>query len=408
MIEHVLHLVVLLLAARALGEVATRLGQPALVGEIVAGLVLALAAAYTDAAFLADLSQSALLDLAAEFGIFFLLLLAGLEIAPGEILRHSARSLAVATGGVVLPLLLGVTLAWLVIPDNPAKIIQSLLVGVALSISAVPVAVGVFMDLGMLHTPTGRTVVAAAILDDIAGLILLALLTGAIAVGTVPDPTALLPLLAKTSVFFLVVAGAGLLGTRRIARLIAAVRIPASEFSALVLTALAFSGLAELLGLDFIVGAFVAGLLFDAKSLGAARFARLKASVSDLTLGLLAPLFFLSIGFRVDLSALAVIPGVVLLLIVVALIGKILGAGLPALLLGHTRREALGVGIGMSGRGAVELIIVSIAFEAGLFAGPLPVVANLFSALVIMALVTTILTPIGLRWLFRKRTRETL
>lgn len=408
MIEHVLHLVVLLLAARALSEVATRLGQPALVGEILAGLLLALAAAYTEAEFLADLSQSAFLDLAAEFGIFFLLLLAGLEISPSELLRHSGRSFAVASGGVVLPLLLGITLAWFIIPDNPAKIIQSLLVGVALSISAVPVAVGVFMDLGMLHTPTGRTVVAAAVLDDIAGLILLALLTGAIAVGTVPDPTALLPLLANAVVFFLVVAGLGYLGSRKIAKLIAAFRIPAPEFSALVLTALAFSGLAELLGMDFIVGAFVAGLLFDSKSLGAARFARLKASVSDLTLGLLAPLFFLSIGIRVDFTALAAIPGVVVLLIVAALIGKILGAGLPALLLGHTRREALGVGIGMSGRGAVELIIVSIAFEAGLFAGPLPVVANLFSALVLMALVTTILTPIGLRWLFRKDTREDL
>lgn len=408
MIEHVLHLVVLLLAARALGEISTRLGQPALIGEILAGVLLAFAALYTDAAFFADLSESAFLELAAEFGIFFLLLLAGLEIAPGELFRHSTRSLAVATGGVILPLMLGVALAWFVIPDNPAKILQSLLVGVALSISAVPVAVGVFMDMGMLHTPTGRTVLAAAVLDDIAGLILLALLTGAIAAGSVPDLTALLPLLLNTIIFFLAVAGLGFFGMRRIAKLVAAVRIPAPEFSALVLTALAFSGLAELLGMDFIVGAFVAGLLFDANSLGTVRFARLKASISDLTLGLLAPLFFLSIGIRVDFAALSVIPGVVLSLIAAAVIGKILGAGLPALLFGHTRREALGVGIGMSGRGAVELIIVSIALEAGLFAGPFPVVANLFSALVLMALTTTILTPIGLRLLFRKHPPDPL
>jgi len=408
MIEHVLHLIVLLVAARSLGEMAVRLGQPALVGEIAAGFLLAIAATSTDAAFFTDLSRSPFLELAADFGIFFLLLLAGLEIAPGELLQRSTRSLAVAAGGVVLPLALGVTLAWFVIPDNPAKLIQSMLVGVALSISAVPVAVGVFMDMGMLHTPTGRTVVAAAVLDDIAGLILLALLTGAIAAGTVPDLTALLPLLGKTVVFFLILAGFGMLGARKLTTLIAAVRIPAPEFSGLVITALAFSWLAELFGMDFIVGAFVAGLLFDAKSLGAARFARLKASISDLTLGLLAPLFFLSIGIRVDFTALAVIPGVVALLIVAALIGKILGAGLPALLLGHTRREALGVGIGMTGRGAVELIILSIALEAGVFAGTQPVVANLFSALVLMALVTTIFTPIGLRWLFRKDKRENL
>ena len=183
--------------------------------------------------------------------------------------------------------------------------------------------------------------------------------------------------------------------------MIARLRIPAPEFSALVLAALIFSGLAELLGMDFIIGAFVAGLLFDTRTLGSAPFARLKASVSDLTMGILAPLFFLSIGLRVDFAALAVIPGTVAALIAIGLIGKILGAGIPALISGLTRKEALGVGFGMSGRGAVELIIVSIALEAGLFDSPDPLVANLFSALVLMALVTTVFTPIALRLLFR-------
>ena len=100
MIEHVLHLILLLLAARSFGEIATRIGQPALVGEIGAGLALAVLAASLNAPFLAELSRSAFLDLTAEFGIFFLLLLAGLEIAPGELFRHSGRSAAVALGGV--------------------------------------------------------------------------------------------------------------------------------------------------------------------------------------------------------------------------------------------------------------------------------------------------------------------
>ena len=404
MIEHVLHLILLLLAARSFGEIATRLGQPALVGEIGAGLILAVLAASLNAPFLAELSRSAFLDLAAEFGIFFLLLLAGLEIAPGELFRHSGRSAAVALGGVLLPLALA--LAWWVIPDNPMKFVQALLVGVALSISAVPVAIGVFMDLGMVHTPTGRTVIAAAILDDIIGLVLLAILTGAIAAGSVPGIGAMLPLLGKAALFFLIVAAAGYFGAPRIANLISRLRIPAPEFTALILTALGFAGLAELLGMDFIIGAFAAALLFNAKSLGQASFARLKATVSDLTMGLLAPLFFLSIGIRVDFAALAIIPGIVLALILVALMGKIIGAGLPALLSGLTRKEALGVGFGMSGRGAVELIIVSIAWEAGLFDYPGTVVANLFSALVLMALVTTIVTPIGLRWLFRERGQQ--
>ncbi len=108
-----------------------------------------------------------------------------------------------------MPLALGMALAWWVLPDNPMKFVQALLVGVALSISAVPVAIGVFMDLGMVHTPTGRTVIAAAILDDIIGLVLLAILTGAIAAGSVPGIGAMLPLLGKAALFFLIVAAAG-------------------------------------------------------------------------------------------------------------------------------------------------------------------------------------------------------
>ena len=401
MIEHAFHLILLLLAARLCGEIATRLGQPALVGEIISGLILAILVAYSPVPLLADLTQDTFVDLAAELGIFFLLLMAGLEIAPDELFRHSGRTVAVALGGVLLPLALGVTFAWLILPDSAIKFVQALLVGVALSISAVPVAIGVFMDLGMLHTSVGRTVVAAAVLDDLLGLVLLALLTGAIAVGAAPVLAAMPPVLAKAALFFLV-AGLVAYGMRsRAAALIARLRIPAPEFSALVLAALIFSGLAELLGMDFIIGAFVAGLLFDTRTLGSAPFARLKASVSDLTMGILAPLFFLSIGLRVDFAALAVIPGTVAALIAIGLIGKILGAGIPALISGLTRKEALGVGFGMSGRGAVELIIVSIALEAGLFDSPDPLVANLFSALVLMALVTTVFTPIALRLLFR-------
>ncbi len=408
MIDHLIHLILLLLLARFLGEVAVRLGQPALVGEILAGLLLALAALYGNVSFILELADSTFLDLASEFGIFFLLLIAGLEIAPGELLRHSARSVGVALGGVVVPLTLGFALAWLTIPENPLLFVQALLVGVSLAISAVPVAVGVFMDLGMLHTSTGRTVVAAAILDDVAGLVLLALLVGAIAAGNVPGVEAMLWVVGKVALFFLIAGTTGYFAASRIADFVARLRVPASEFSALLLLALAFSGLAEILGLDFILGPFVAGLFFTAKNLGTARFARLKATTSDLTLGLFAPLFFVSIGIRVDFAALTVMPGFVISLIVIALLGKIFGSGVPAWLSGLTRKEALGVGIGMSGRGAVELVIVSIALEAGLFDHPDPVIANLFSALVLMALVTTILTPIGLRLLFRSEKSSAL
>lgn len=401
MIEHAFHLILLLLAARLFGEIAMRLGQPALVGEIIAGIVLVILVNYSPVPLHAEITQSPFLDLAAELGIFFLLVLAGLEISTGELFRNSGRTIAVALGGSALPLALGIAFAWFVLPDTPMKFAQTLLIGVALSISAVPVAVSVFMDMGTLHTPIGRTVIAAAVLDDLVGFVLLALLTGAIAVGAALGIATLLPVLAKTALFFLIVAAVAYGIRSRTAAFISRLRIPAPEFSALVLVAMAFSALAELLSIDFIIGAFAAGLLFDTKTLGEAGFARLKANVRDFTMGMLAPLFFLSIGVRVDFAALSVIPGTVAALIAIGLIGKILGAGIPALLTGMTRKEAQGVGYGLSARGEVGLIVVTIALEAGLFNSPDPVVANLFSALVLMALVTTVFTPIALRLLVR-------
>ena len=149
--------------------------------------------------------------------------------------------------------------------------------------------------------------------------------------------------------------------------------------------------------MDFILGPFMAGLFFDPKVLGEQPFAQVKSSIADLTDGLLAPLFFLSIGIRVDLGAVIAVPAFLAALLAAAFFGKLIGAGGPARLAGMPTREALAVGVGMSGRGAVELVIASVALEAGLFDQPDPIVSNLFSALVIMAVVTTLVTPAGLR-----------
>ncbi|MDN2565597.1 cation:proton antiporter [Aquibium sp. A9E412] len=396
--EHALHLFALLVVTRLFGELLERLRQPAAIGEILAGVALALVAASAlPVPLLADLADSPFLGVAAEFGIFFLLLLAGIEMRPKEIADHSGTSLAVALGGVLVPLALGFALAWIALPESPLKFAQALLIGVALSISAVPVAVGIFMELGLLHTRVGQTVVSAAIFDDVIGLILLAVLTGVIQTGAMPGPAAMAMLLAKVALFFAITVTIGLFVYRRISALVARMRVPAPHFSALIALSLGFAALAEALGMDFILGPFIAGLFFSPETVGRKAYERIKKSVGDVTDGLLAPLFFASIGVRVELGAFAAIPTFLAALIAVAVIGKLLGAGLPARLAGLSRRESLAVGIGMSGRGAVELIIASIALEAGLFALDDPLVENLFSALVIMAVVTTVLTPLGLR-----------
>ena len=172
------------------------------------------------------------------------------------------------------------------------------------------------------------------------------------------------------------------------------------EFSALLMVALLFALLAESLGMHFILGSFLAGLFFVRRIIKDEIYDSIHASLTSWTMGLFAPLFFASIGLHLNLAAFAEIPVFVLLLISAAFLGKLFGAGLPAFAVGFSPRQAFGIGTAMSARGAVELIIAGIAVEAGLFSHPSPpppVIEYLFSAVVIMALFTTLITPIVMR-----------
>jgi Kef-type K+ transport system membrane component KefB len=175
------------------------------------------------------------------------------------------------------------------------------------------------------------------------------------------------------------------------------------EMSAMLVAAFAFAVLAEALGLHFILGAFVAGLFFGRKTIDEESYDRVKSAISAMTFGFLAPIFFASIGFNLHLGAVFGAPVFLATLLLVAFFGKVVGAGGAARAFGFTARESITIGIGMSPRGAVELVIAGIALKAGLFATgdtASPIVENLFSAVVIMAVVTTVISPIILRRTF--------
>lgn len=400
--EHALHLILLLALTRLGGALFMRARQPASMGEIAAGIVLVLLAALPFAPpILVTLPDSPFLEIAAEFGIFAVLLLAGIEMRPREIATQSGAALGVALGGVIVPLASGFALAWAFLPDTSLKLAQALLIGVALSISAVPVAVKVLMELRLLHRRVGKMIVSAAVLDDVMGLVLLAVTLSVIETGSVPNVGTMLQLLGQVGLFFALTVGAGMFLEPGFYRWAARLPVPAPLFSALVVIALAYAVLAEALGMDFVLGPFVAGLFFDPDAVGKDEHASVKASMEDLTNGLLGPLFFASIGARLDIGAVTATPLFLALLLIIAFLGKLIGAGLPARLAGFTTREATAVGVGMSGRGAVELVVASIALEAGVFAHPDTLVSNLFSTLVITAIATTMLMPVVLRAVLR-------
>ncbi|MFB6262997.1 MAG: cation:proton antiporter [Bradymonadaceae bacterium] len=396
-------LLVLLVVTRVCGELAERLGQPALLGELISGILLGLFVVHQFPSAIpavANGETSEVFIALTDLGVFFLMLYAGVEMDPGELVADYQTSLAVALGGTLVPFGLGFGLGWLVLPSSELQLAQAFFLGAALAITAIPVAVKVLMDLELLHTEPGQLIVSAAIIDDVIGLVLLAVLTALIETGATPSPGAFAWLLLKISLFFL---GAWLVAGW-VLPLLAAWSRPLleeeQEFSVLVIVALGFSLFAEFFGLHFILGAFTAGAFYTPAAVGETTYEDILHKTDAITFGFLAPLFFVSIGLHLDVGALTEVPVFVLGLVGIGILGKLAGAGLPVLLSGGSVREAGMVGVGMSARGAVEVVIADIALRAGLFSEPSPtpaVVEHLFSAVVIMAVVTTLFAPLGLR-----------
>ena len=399
-------ILVLLVVTRVFAELAERVGLPAIVGELVSGVALGflLRRSYDPLAGLSSACQSETYTSLVSLGMFFLMLLAGIRMEPLEFARTSRSAILVAIGGMFVPVVAGLALGLAVLPESPYKMVQSLFIGTALAITAVPVAVRIFMDLGQLHSPVGKTVIAAALWDDLLSLFLLALLLAAVGddfSGSI-ETRGLFILLGKVLLFFAVTIPVGIFAFPLVGKYLRNLRFPEVDFSILLIAALAYAVFAEQMGLHFILGAFIAGMFFHPNVVDQEVYERVEQQMSGITSGFLAPIFFVSVGLHLDLSAVSHIPVFVVILILIALASKLVGCGLPAYWLGLSRRDALMVGVGMGGRGAVELIVAGIALEAGLFLQPQPpppIVEGLFSAIVIMALVTTLVTPILLRYL---------
>lgn len=399
----------LLVVTRTFGELAERLRLPALVGELVAGILLGYLLQRFDglAPSVWFTANSDIFAGLADLGMFFLMLLAGIRMEPLDFARSSKSAVLIAIGGMAVPVSVGFVLGYLALPESSFKIAQSLFLGVALAITAVPVAVRIFMDLGALESSVGKAVIAAALWDDVLSLLLMALLLAAIsgpATGSF-SPATLLPVIGNVLLYFAITIPVGLYVFPLIIRYFKYLSFPEVDFSMFLVAALAYAVLAEFMDLHMIIGAFLAGMFFHPKVVEKKVYDRVEQQMSGLTRGFLAPIFFVSVGVHLDFSSVAEVPVFVAVLTGLALASKLIGSGFPAYWAGFSKHESLLVGVGMSGRGAVELVIAGIALEAGLFLQPDPpgaIVQSLFSAIVIMAIVTTIATPIALRLLWKR------
>lgn len=400
-------LLLLLLVARIFGALAERFSLPSAVGEMLAGMLLVSVAHLTGPlrAFFEGLPGNEVLSRVADLGIFFLVLMAGVEMQLADTIRDARKSFAVAVGGVVVPLVAGVAMGFMFLQDSPQRPAQAVLIGVALSITAIAATAKILQEFGLLKSEPGRVLITAALFDDIFGLFLMALLASVIGSGEIPGAIEFAIILAKVVVFFAVT---GLLGVHvypRISKRIHRKQAAEIEFGALLIVALVYGFLAELLGLHWAVGAFMAGLFMERSRIGKQPHKSMRLMLNALTAGVLGPLFFAWIGLQANLTAIFEVPGFLAVLILVAFASKVIGGGLAAGAVGYGRRDSAIIGIGLAPRGEIMIVVLSVALAAGLIDGGTtdPVARNLFSALIVMALANTVLAPLVLRVLLRAR-----
>lgn len=409
--ELLLILLVILVLARLAGALTERIGQTAILGELLAGVVLGLvvtAFPNTLPQFV-DIGENEVFKAICNLGIFFLMFMAGMEMRLEQLTMASKKGSVIALGGLLLPLALGYGLGWLWLPGSEYKFEQAFFLGVALSVTSTAISIRILMDVGQLRTKLGHTIISAAVIDDIIGLGLLAILVSILEIGSMPSGLELAILAAKILGFFVFAIIVGRFMIPRIGTRLHRVKTAEVEFSVALAIALIFAVAAEVLGMHFIIGAFIAGLLIRERTFGDWAISDIQQRVSGISLGFLAPIFFASVGLQLDLSALSRALPFTVVLIVVAIVGKLIGCGLPARILKFSNRESLAIGSVMNGRGEVLLIVAAIALAAGLFENPVPtppLVTALFSSVVITAIVTTILTPFALKLFLKPESKE--
>ncbi len=390
----IVNIILILTVAWFMGTVFARFGFPVILGELLAGLILG-------PTFLGLVSTTAPLELMAEFGIFFLMFYAGLEMDPEELLAHIWPALFVATGGFVLPFILGclVTLIF------GGTMYQSLFIGMGLSVTSLAVQARILHDLNVHRTRLGHIIIGAAIADDILALITLSLLLGLAGTGSISVSMVLLVFLKVVGFFAGVILISHFVFPRIMARLDMS---GAKSFTFALLTALVMGYIAVLAGLHIIIGAFVAGQFVRKEVKDKKVFERVSNNFYVLSYGFLAPIFFVSLSFHLDFRWRLSFIILAVIITIIAMIGKVVGCAVGGYAAGLGMTESIIVGFGMNGRGAVELIVAAVALKlsgelgaAGKIAEPL-LTGDQFSAIVFMAFVTTFVAPVSLRWIIRR------
>lgn len=392
-----LQLGVLLLLALCMGRLAVRCGLPAVVGELTTGILLgpsvfgAVAPQLAERLLPAQAEQAHLLDAVAQLAVVMFVGVAAAQMDLGMLRRRRGVIVKVSLGGLLIPMILGVTAGFLapraLLGDSAERSVFALFLGVALSVSAIPVIAKTLSDMRLMHRNVGQLTLASAAVSDAVGWFLLSLVS-TMAIGTLDAAEAVLAVLSLAG-FVVAMLFVGRPVVRWVMRRVnrAGDPGPAAAVAAIVILLGASAG--QALELEAVFGAFVAGLLV-ASSVDR----RLLAPLHSVTLAVFAPLFLATAGLRIDLTALAdpavLLAGIVVLLL--ATLGKFAGAYLGARAGRLSRWEGIAIGAGLNARGAVEIVVATVGLRLEILT------PAAYTVVVLIAVATSVMAPPLLRW----------
>jgi Kef-type K+ transport system membrane component KefB len=371
------------------GVIFRKIGQPPVLGELLAGIIFG-------PSCLGIISPDETLKVLSELGVFFLMFYAGLQTNPYDMKKAGKASLPVGIYGFLIPLAAGYLVCSRVFNMETST---ALFVGLGLSISAIAVNARVIDDLGLHSSRVAPVIFGAAIVDDILSLMLFSAMLG-MAAGKGFALMGILVALLKVSAFF----GVSILVGMKLYPLFRDYfsSRDAKGFTFALIVALMFGILAEFAGLHIILGAYMAGLFVREGIVNKELLQKIEDRFVSITYGFLGPIFFVSLSFHMSFDVFSTHLGLIVVLLLVAVLSKLAGAGLGALQGGMNKTEAAVISFAMNGRGAVELIIASIGLQAGIIDD------TIFSVLVVIAFVTTLFPPVSLHLLLHRVGRKNL
>lgn len=401
----VAQLILLLFFGRLIGEAMTRVGQPAIFGQLLAGVLLGpsifglLLPELRAIVFPNTPALKSMIDAVSQIGILLLLLLTGMETNLALVTRKRKAVVSTSLSGIAIPFACGVALAYVLpaelIPSPTGRLVTALFLGTALSISSVKIVAMVLMEVGAIRRDLGQLILATAILDDTLAWIIIAVISGIAAHGSV-SLADLGSSLALTAIFLL---ASLTVGRRVVARIILwcndNLTIEMPVISAILVITLSMALMTELIGVHTALGAFIAGMLIGQSPI---LTEHIEDELRGFIIAFFSPVFFAVAGLGMDLRTLfdPTLALFTLAIILVASIGKFLGALVGGRLGGLTGLESLALATGLNARGSTEVIVASIGLSMGALN------SQLYTMIVAMAVVTTMIMPPTLRYMMAR------